>query len=143
MIDRGLVAACLLCLAHAIYYLLLGITSPVLEGNPFRETQTALSAYWLWRGGPWFAYETPVLGYPWSVPLEFPIYQGLVAILRGFGVPIHIGGRLLSFGFYVACLWPLSRLFRVIDLPRTAFLTMSALFLSAPTYVFWGRTVLM
>jgi hypothetical protein len=122
--------------------LLLGIASPLLDLFSFRQTQTALSAYWMWRGGPWLAYETPVLGYPWAIPFEFPIYQGLVAALRLAGVPIDIGGRLVTFGFYLGCLWPLWSFFRTIKLPQTAFLAAGALFLWSPLYLYWGRTVL-
>ena len=61
---------------HAAYYLLLGIANPLLDFYSFRQTQTALSAYWMWRGGPWLAYETPVLGYPWAIPFEVPIFRG-------------------------------------------------------------------
>jgi hypothetical protein len=130
-------------LAHATYYLRLGIASPLLDFYSFRQTQTALSAYWMWRGGPWLAYQTPVLGYPWAIPYEFPIYQGLVATLRMMGIPIDIGGRLLSFGFYLGCLWPMWSLFRTVKLPQTAFLTVGALFLWSPFYIYWSRTVLM
>ncbi|MGH7490376.1 MAG: glycosyl transferase, partial [bacterium] len=59
---------------HAIYYLCLGLTSPVLDLHNFRQAQTAISAYWSWREGFKLAYETPVLGYPWAIPFEFPIY---------------------------------------------------------------------
>src|ERR1041384_5186315 len=30
---------------------------PLLEAHSFRQTQTALTAYWLARGGPWLGYE--------------------------------------------------------------------------------------
>jgi len=129
-------------LAHATYYLFLGIASPILDFFSFRQTQTALSAFWIWRGGPWFAYQTPALGYPWAIPYEFPIYQGLVAALRMLGVPIDIGGRLLSFGFYLGCLWPLWSFFRTVKLSRTAFLAVGTLFLWSPFYIYWSRTVL-
>ena len=33
-------------------------------GNPFR-----------------LAYETPVLGKPWSIPMEFPLYQWTVVVV--------------------------------------------------------------
>lgn len=127
---------------HATYYLLLGLTSPLLDLYSFRQTQTALSAYWIWRGGPWLGYETPVIGYPWAIPFEFPIYQWIVATLRMAGIPIDIGGRLVTFGFYVGCLWPLWSIFRSIKLPLTAFLIAGSLFLWSPIYVYWGRTVL-
>ena len=140
--DYLLLLICSAGLAHATYYLFLGVANPLLDYHSFRQTQTALSAYWMWRGGPWFAYETPVLGYPWAIPLEFPIYQWLVAILRMAGVPIDIGGRLLSFGFYLGCLWPLWSIFRTIKLPQTAFLATGALLLWSPIYLYWSRTVL-
>jgi hypothetical protein len=107
----GILVFCI-TLAHALFVLWIGISKPILDLYYFRQTQTALTAYWLWRGGPWLAYETPVLGFPWSVPIEFPLYQGLVASLRAIGIPIEIGGRLISFRFYLASLWPLWLLFR-------------------------------
>ncbi len=146
VIDRFfyfcLLLICIAGLAHATYYLFLGIANPLLDLHAFRQSQTAVSAYWIWRGGPWLAYETPVLGFPWAVPFEFPIYQGLVAGLRTMGVPIDIGGRLLSFCFYIGCLWPLWSFFRTLNLSRVAFLAVAALFLWSPIYVFWSRTVL-
>jgi hypothetical protein len=146
VVDRFLYYCLLLIgsagLAHATYYLFLGVANPLLDLHEFRQTQTAVSAYWIWRGGPWLAYETPVFGYPWAVPFEFPIYQMLVAALRALGIPIEIGGRLLSFCFYLGCLWPLWAFFRALNLPRIAFFAVAALFLWSPIYIFWGRTVL-
>jgi hypothetical protein len=141
-LSKTLIFGCIALLAHGIYYLLLGITNPILDFHYPRQTQTALSAYWLWRGGPWLAYQTPMVGFPWSVPMEFPVYQGLVAILRGLGIPIEVNGRLLSFAFYVACLWPLSMLCRALNFPRITFLIISALFLASPIYLYWSRTIM-
>jgi hypothetical protein len=128
---------------QALVVLCIGLSQPLQDLHAFRQTQTALTAYWLWKGGPWLAYETPVLGYPWSIPFEFPTYQGLVALLRLAGIPIDRGGRLVSFAFYIACLWPLSRLFRALAFGRRAFLSVSILFLAAPLYLYWSRTVMM
>jgi hypothetical protein len=139
IVLRGLLAA---LAVQAFYVLWLGLFQPLLDMHSFRQTQTALSAYWLWHGGPWLAYETPVLGYPWSIPFEFPLYQYLVALLRLVGIPIDVGGRLVSFAFYIGSLWPLALLFRALRLGRTAFLSLCLLFLSAPIYLFWGRTVM-
>ena len=127
---------------HALTVLFLGLSQPLQDLHYFRQTQTALTAYWLWRGGPWLAYETPVVGYPWSIPFEFPLYQGMVALLRVIGIPIDIGGRLVSFGFYLATLWPLWMLFRTLRLGRLAFLAVAILFLSSPLYLYWSRTVM-
>ena len=66
------------------------------------------------NGGPWLAYETPVLGYPWAIPFEFPVYQLSVAGVASLGVPIDVAGRLVGFGFFLAILWPLRVLYDAI-----------------------------
>src|SRR5690242_16322451 len=47
----------------------------ILEAHAFRQTQTAITSFWFCRTGFKLAYETPVAGYPWSIPYEFPLYQ--------------------------------------------------------------------
>ena len=141
IIYLGLIAIGLLCL-HAAYFLWVGLDHPALDYYAFRQTQTALSAYWLWQDGYRLVYETPVLGDPWEIPLEFPTYQWLVACLREFGVPIDIGGRLISFGFYIATLYPLWVLNKALNLDRSTWLIVAVLFLGSPLYVYWSRTVM-
>jgi hypothetical protein len=141
-LHAGAVVLLTALMVHAFYVLWIGLFQPLLDQFSFRQTQTAITAYWLWKGGPWFAYETPVLGQPWTIPFEFPLYQYLVASLRLAGVPIDVGGRLVTFGFYLGCLWPLWLLFRALKFGRTAYLVVSILFLASPIYVYWGRTVM-
>lgn len=138
----ALIAAFSLCLIHAAAYLLVGLKSPVIDFHPFRQTQTALSAYWLALGGPWIAYETPIFGYPWAAPLEFPFYQWLVALLYQGGISIDAGARIVSFSFFLACLVPLWILLRALHFSTTSFLIIGVLFLSSPLYLLWSRTVL-
>lgn len=127
---------------HAAYYLWIGIDHPALDAYAFRQTQTALSTYWLWREGFHLVYETPVLGSPWAIPYEVPIYQWLVALLRTLGVPIDIGGRLISFFFYIATLYPLWILTRALNLGRSVWLAVAVLYLASPFYVYWSRTIM-
>jgi hypothetical protein len=127
---------------HAAYYLWLGLSSPALDHYNFRQTQTALSAYWLWHDGFRFVYETPVVGAPWAIPFEFPLYQWMVAFLRVLGVPIDVGGRLVSFGFYVATLYPLWILNKALGLRPLTWVVVAALFLASPFYIFWARSVM-
>jgi hypothetical protein len=141
--DRALAVLLALLAVHATYVLFAGLTQPISDFHGFRQSQTAISAYWLWRGGPWLAYETPVLGAPWAVPMELPVYQGLIALLRMIGVPIVVGGRITSFLFFAGLLWPLSVLFRSLNLGRTTYLTVSVLLFASPLYIFWSRTVMM
>ena len=128
---------------RALFVLASGLWQPLLDLHSFRQTQTALSAYWLLRGGPWLAYETPVLGAPWSIPFEFPLYQWIVAIIATTGLPLDGAGRLVAFGFYLATLWPIYILFRAVGLGRIAFLSTGILFMTSPLYLFWSRTFLM
>jgi hypothetical protein len=42
----------------------------------------------------WFSlsYDTPVLGYPWSIPFEIPLYQWIVACVSRLGLSIDVAG---------------------------------------------------
>jgi hypothetical protein len=127
---------------RAFYVLAVGLGNPLLDMHAFRQTQTALSVYWLVHGGPWVHYETPVLGAPWSIPFEFPLFQWLVSLVAEIGVPIDAAGRIVAFSFYLAILWPLYVLFRALRLGRVAFLATAILFMTAPMYLYWSRTFL-
>jgi hypothetical protein len=139
--ESILLALLIAALAHAAYVIWIGFSQPLVR-NTFRETQTAVSAYWIWRGGPWIAYETPVLGFPWAIPYEFPTYEWIVALLRLTGVPIHIGGKLVSFSFFIGCLFPARSLFRTLELPISSFLIFAILFLTSPFYLYFSGAVL-
>jgi hypothetical protein len=107
----------------------------------FRQTQTALVAYWFLQDGDWLAYEAPVFGAPWSISMEFPVYQWLVALLGSLspeGIE-HIG-RAVSYALCLYCLFPIRLIFREARICDEAFLVTAALVLSAPIYLFWGQT---
>jgi hypothetical protein len=111
----------------------------------FRQTQTALTSYWACRGGFHAAYWTPVAGYPWSIPFEFPIYQWIVsAISCSLGMDLVPVGRLVSYIFWIACLAPAYKIARTLFTTRAPlyFWTFSALFLTTPLYLYWGRSFL-
>jgi peptidoglycan/LPS O-acetylase OafA/YrhL/putative effector of murein hydrolase LrgA (UPF0299 family) len=123
----------------AIYY----SAQPLVDIHAFRQTQTALTSYWLAVNGFSFAYETPVAGYPWAIPFEFPLYQYLVAIIAAiFKIPLEQVGRLVSYLFLLSCIWPVSRILRLFGAPKITIFVFGALFLSTPLYVYWGRSFL-
>ncbi|MBU3585175.1 acyltransferase family protein [Polynucleobacter sp. AM-26B4] len=116
---------------------------PLVDIHAFRQSQTALTSYWLAVNGFSFAYETPVAGYPWSIPFEFPLYQYMVSILALiFNASIEQVGRLTSYLFLLSCIWPVSRILRIVNAPKLTIWVFSALFLSTPLYMYWGRTFL-
>jgi hypothetical protein len=131
----------LLPLAVALWAWWTYVDQPILENHAFRQTQTAITSYWMAHDGFRFDYQTPVAGAPWSIPLEFPLYQSLVAAAsRGFGTSLDATGRTLSFVFFLASLIPAALIVRRLNLPRRVFFAFAALYLSSPLYLFWGRT---
>ena len=120
-----------------------GWNNRLFDTHPFRQTQTALSAYWMLRDGIHLDYATPVMGAPWSIPLEFPVYQAAVTgWVRVTGWPLEPAGRAVSLIFFYAslpALWLLLRQLRIPAAQRWLFL---ALVLTCPVYLFYSRTVL-
>lgn len=119
----------------------IGWESGLLQGNEFRQTQTALTTLFVQREGNFtLAYPTPVLGKPWSVPMEFPLYQWSVAVLSSTtGVPLIQAARLVSAAcFYLSlpAVWLL--LMRLHLNPAQRWVALSML-LTCPLYIFYAR----
>lgn len=124
-----------------LYITSIGWNYPILDAHAFRQTQTAITSYYFLRDGFRLGYQTPVLGAPWSIPLEFPLYQGLVAtVVKLTGYPLDQSGRLVSVVFFYASLlvgYYLLGLLQIAPQHRLIFL---ALILASPLYLFWSRT---
>ena len=106
-----------------------------------RQAQTVLSAYYMTQGSDWILYETPLLGPPWTIPLEFPIYQWAVAATTlSTGYPLDQAARLVGVAAFLASLvffWKILGLWKITQSERVLPL---ALMLSAPLYRFWPRS---
>jgi hypothetical protein len=126
-----------------VFILIYGINNGINDIHGFRQSQTALTSYWLDREPHGLAYITPVLGYPWSVPFEYPIYQWIVVLLMKVGIPLVVGGRIVSFAAFLGCLVPLKVMARDFNIPTRAFLFVALLYLACPFYIFWSRTFMM
>ncbi|HLP81921.1 MAG TPA: hypothetical protein VK141_08040 [Nitrosomonas sp.] len=86
-------------------------------------------------------YQTPIGGYPWSIPFEFPIYQSIVALIAYLGnFPLDPVGRFVSLLFLFASALPAFGISRRLSLPPEVPWVFSALLWSSPIYLFWGRT---
>jgi hypothetical protein len=137
----------ILALVVALVALCVGLVysgQPLLEWEAFRQTQTALTSYWMLQEGWRLDYQTPVLGYPWAIPLEFPIYQTIVAAIVWLGgFDLDATGRVVSFCFLLACAWPAFGVVRRLNLPQDVAWIFCALLWSSPMYLYWGRTFLM
>lgn len=109
----------------------------------FRQSQTAITAYWMVKQGFHLAYETPVLGAPWSIPFEFPLYQAIAAtVCAATGMPLRLAGAFTSLFFFYATL-PLiySLLGHLVSDPYKR-LGLLGFVLMNPIYLFWPSTFL-
>jgi hypothetical protein len=139
-------AACLLggLLLFAVWGVAGGWRSRALMGNGFRQTQTAITALFVQREHNFsLAYPTPVLGKPWSIPFEFPLYQWTVAVVSDTtGLSLIKCGRLVSavcFFLALPALWLLLRRMGLGRLGRAAALGMV---LTCPLLIFYARAFL-
>lgn len=142
---RWAVGLFLACLAANIVLSAIGWNNSACDSTPgstFRQTQTALTAAFM-QGHYRVEYETPVLGPPWAIPYEFPLYQWFVAGLADLtGWSIDPCGRLVSRVFFLLTLVPFYRMLAHIGVRAEGRLVVLSLFLISPYFVFWSRTVL-
>jgi hypothetical protein len=133
----------LLSLAFSLWAVRVGWHNSIYDFHGFRQAQTAISAQSIRDGGPILRYETPVLGPPWSMPFEFPLYQALVAgVSRLSAMPIDQAGRLVSVLFFYLCLFPLASIMSSLGLRRLQIVPTLALFAANPFYIFISRLVM-
>jgi len=77
---------------------------PLNEAFAFRQMQTALMIREFMDGGFFQLSPLPVLGPPWQVPLEFPLFQWIAAIFGSVvGASPQIAGRLTALFFFLLC----------------------------------------
>lgn len=132
-----------LALAYSFYGLTVGFSHSLYDEHSFRQTQTAITAYFLAKGGPFFNYETPLLGPPWTIPFELPVYQWLVAKLHGLSsFTLEESARLVGRFFFYLSLLPLYAIFRSLRFHPLSCWVGLTLYLLSPLYLFWSRTFL-
>lgn len=120
-----------------------GWLSRNLPGIEFRQAQTALSIHFIKEEGNYsIDYPTPVLGKPWSIPMEFPLYQWTVAgVSNVTGYNVTKAGRLVAvacFYLMLPAVWLLLGRWGVA--PGRRWVTL-AVVVSSPFYIFYGRGV--
>jgi hypothetical protein len=95
-----------LAILAALYSVSLLARADQFTLTPFREGQTAITAFYMAKGeSPFLAYHLPVFGQPWAVPFEFPLFQWLAAKLGGADVArLRWAGKLLSLVSWGGCL---------------------------------------
>jgi hypothetical protein len=118
------------------------LEQPLVEAYGFRLTFTAWTARLFHQEGIELLHpKVPVLGSPWQVPMEFPLYQALAALLMDSGLEEALALRGLSLAFFTLTGWLLYRLvLRLVD--GTAALAALVAFGFSPMAFLWSRAAL-
>jgi hypothetical protein len=129
------------CLSVFLAVSAVGWDNTILDDHGFRQTQTAISTYYMVGQPPRFEYETPVLGPPWEIPFEFPVFQWLTAALvTVFQTPLEQTGRFVSVTLYLLCVIAANAVLNGLRWSRDARIITLSLMLMSPFYLFWSRT---
>jgi hypothetical protein len=139
--TRPLVLLFLVMLGFTLWFTTRAWHVSILDRHEFRQLQTAESTYWMKEAGYKLDYETPVFGPPWSIPMEFPVYQWIVATTsRLLGMPLEGTARGASLFFFLATLPAVYLLAGFFALPPSRRLLVVSAVLASPTYLFYART---
>lgn len=124
-----------------LYISSIGWNNFLLDQYGFRQTQTAITTYYVIKEGFKINYITPILGAPWSIPFEFPLFQWIVAsAVIIFKTPIDQTGRFISLLFFYLSLIPLGAILKTYLKNNNFVLIILSLILLNPIYLFWSRT---
>jgi hypothetical protein len=126
-----------------IFVRLPNLGNPLLDHHDFRQTQTAISAYWLAHEhfDP-FNYQTPLFGEPWTIPFEFPLYQVVVAGLHKGGLPLDIASRGVSVLVFSAVVIGFVYLLRRMSLASSMIAGFVLICGLSPFAIVWSRASL-
>lgn len=132
-----------IALLVSLRVLCVGWDSNLLGRYQFRQVQTAIPAAEMLRGGITLNYRTPLLGPPWEIPLEMPLYQIAAAgVARATGLALEPAGRLTSWLFFLTSLPAAYLLLGRFNLGRGQRLIFLSLLLLSPIYLFYSRQFL-
>lgn len=121
-----------------------GWESRNMPGVEYRQAQTAISAFFIKQENNFsLEYPTPVLGKPWSIPMEFPLYQWTVAMVsKVTGLGITKSGRLVGIACFYLCLPALFLLLERWRVDRARRWLVLAVVVTCPFYIYYARAVL-
>jgi 4-amino-4-deoxy-L-arabinose transferase-like glycosyltransferase len=126
-------------LAVGLLVRLPNLNAPLLAISSFRQTETAYPALIYHQQGINLLFpQLPVLGKPWQVPFEFPLFQAMAAVLMNLGGAADWAMRVSSVICFVATAVAVWGLVRHLS-TRTAAGFAVLVFLASPFNVWWSR----
>ena len=126
-----------------VHFSLQGWDNTLLNRLQFRQVQTAISTLFYPIDQFPLAYETPLFGPPWAIPLELPLFQAIVARSAPIsGLSLDATGRLISWLFFQSSLPAFFLLLGSIGVRRPLRLLCLSLLITSPIYLFFSRAFL-
>jgi len=131
----------IVCLLVAFVALLAPtLDNPLLEKSAFRQTQTAYTALVFHEDGIDLLHpRLPVLGEPFEIPFEFPLFQASASLLIDLGLASDTAMRVMGLICFLATAVLLFGLVRHVA-GRTAAFGSLAAFMVTPFALVWSRT---
>jgi len=134
--ETGIIVA---MLAVGLLVRLPNLNAPLLAISSFRQTESAYPALIYHQQGINLLFpQLPVLGKPWQVPFEFPLFQAMAAVLMNLGGAADWAMRVSSVICFVATAVAVWGLVRHLS-TRTAAGIAVLVFLASPFNVWWSR----
>lgn len=131
----------ILTLLTNIYFVTIGWNNNLSDLHNFRQTQTAMNTYYILKNGFSLNYITPVLGAPWSIPMEFPLFEFIVAFFTKFtNFPLDQSGRLMNLVFFYLSVVVIFLILNKLSIKKENALLLVSLILVNPLYIYWSRT---
>ena len=140
-LREGFVEAALIATPLVAFVLAVAPTldQPLLEAHAFRQTETAFTARVFHEQGiDLLNPKLPVLGEPFEVPFEFPLFQAAASIVMDTGVPDDVAMRLTGLVCFIVTALLLYGLVRHVD-GRASALSALVAFVATPFALVWGR----
>lgn len=132
----------LLFLAGVVWFHLPSLNQELVELHSFRQTQTAWTALIFHQQGiDLFHAKLPVLGPPWELPFEFPLFQALASLVMDVGVPTDPAMRLTGLAMFLLTALAVWRLVARLA-GETAGLVSLVTFATSGLALLWSRTSL-
>ncbi len=122
---------------------LISIDQNLLDIQPFRQTQTAITVWnYTQEGFNFFNYQTPIFGPPYQAPFELPVFQSFAFFFTKLGVNnIEVACRLANILFYALSALLLSAVVsKLIKNNLITFLTILQ-YCFIPFAICWSRNV--
>lgn len=116
------------------------LQQPLVEVHGFRQTQTAYTARIFHEQGIDLLHpQLPVLGEPWEVPFEFPLFQALASVTMSFGLDPDPALRVTGLATFLLTSLLVWGLVRFVTRKRVAAAAALVAFSFSPFALVWSR----